>query len=66
MIYRSTARSFQLRSAQLHALSAVQVASPVLPQPTGGQKPAFMRRTGEFIRRLFGASLLIVFLGLAA
>ncbi len=66
MIYRSTARSFQLRSAQLHALSAVQVASPVLPQPTGGQKPAFMRRTGEFIRRLFGASLFILFLELAA
>jgi len=66
MIYRSTARSFQLRSAQLHALSTVQAVAPALPQPAVGQKPTFMRRTGEFIRRLFGVSLLLVSLEIAA
>ncbi len=58
--YRVTARSFQIRSAQLHASGAGQPIAPAPPQPAVGQKITRMRRTGQFIRRLFGASLLIV------
>lgn len=54
--YRVAARAFQLRSAQLHASGAIQPASTPPPQPALGQRPARMRRTGQFIRRLFGAS----------
>lgn len=64
--YRATARQFQVRVAQLHAPVAPQKVFPASPQPTVSQKPARMRRTGQFIRRLFGASLLIVSLDLAA
>lgn len=55
--YRTTARSFQIRAAQLHAPGANQ-APPSAPASPARQKPTRLRRTGQFLRKLFGTSVL--------
>jgi serine/threonine protein kinase len=63
--YRATARSFQLRSAQLHASSRQQAPPSVPSSPPAGQRPTRLRRTSQFLRKLFGASLLTTSLQVA-
>lgn len=51
--YRTTARSFQIRSAQLHASGTAN--PPAVPPPAPG--PLRQRRASRFLRKLFGALL---------
>jgi len=55
--YRATARSFQIRAAQLRASDPGEVPPPA-PPPPARQRPTRLRRTGQFLRKLFGISVL--------
>jgi serine/threonine protein kinase len=63
--YRATARSFQIRSAQLRASSVLQAPPSVPTRAPAEPGPTRLRRTGQFLRKLFGTSLLTALLQVA-